>query len=66
MGGGSDMALLAHITTLVTRVGELSTKVQNSLEDGRVDASELKGLETAVLRLNQSSFYVLERAKQFM
>jgi hypothetical protein len=66
MGGGSDMAMLDNITTLVTRVGELSTKVQNSLEDGRVDASELKGLETAVLRLNQSSFYVLERAKQFM
>ena len=66
MGGGSDMAMLDNITTCVTRLGDLSTKVQQSLADGRVDADELKELETAVLRLNQSSFYVLERAKQFM
>ena len=66
MGGGSDMAMLDNITTCVTRLGDLSTKVQQSLADGRVDADELKELETAVLRLNQSSFYVPERAKQFM
>jgi len=66
MGGGSDMAMLDNITTCVTRLGDLSTKVQQSLDGGRVTADELKELETAVLRLNQSAHYVLERAKQFM
>jgi hypothetical protein len=66
MGAGSDMAMLDNITTLVTRVGELSKKVQQSLEDGRVNADELKELETCAFRMNQATFYVVERAKQFM
>jgi len=66
MGPASDMAMLDNITTLVTRVGELSAKVQKSLDDGRVSANELKELETAGMRLNQAVFYTIERAKQFM
>lgn len=63
-GVATDMAMLDNITELVQRVGELSGKVHSSLEDGKVDSDELSDLETAVFRLNQSAFHVLERAKQ--
>ena len=66
MGPASDMAMLDTFTELFTRVGEMSKKVQQSLEDGSVNADELKELETCAFRMNQSAFYVVERAKQFM
>ncbi|WP_041522972.1 phage regulatory CII family protein [Gilvimarinus agarilyticus] len=62
----SDMAMLDNITETVTRVGELSRKVQESLADGVVDAEEMAQLERAVMRMCQGGFMVLERAKQFM
>lgn len=65
-GDAGDMAMLDNITETVTRVGDLSRKVQESLADGRVDADEMRALETAVMRLTQAGFAVLERARQFM
>lgn len=64
-GTASDMAMLDNITELVKRVGDLSARVHESLADGVVDRDELARLETATLRLTQSAFQVLERAKQF-
>lgn len=65
-GLACDSSMLENVTELVTRVGVLTRKVQESLEDGKVDQGELKELEAASLHLCQASMTVVSRAKQFM
>lgn len=64
-GVASDMAMLDDITKLVERVGKLSGSVHKSLSDGVVDDDEMRELETCAMRLTQSTFQVIERAKQY-
>lgn len=68
LGNGElgDMAMLDAVTELVTRVGELTRSVQESLDDGRVDQDEWAGLQEALSRLVSAGHGVLKRAEQYM
>ncbi len=65
-GVASDMAMLDNVTDLVTKVGELTSTISKSLDDGVVKPDEARELEACTLRLTQAAYTVLERAKQFM
>lgn len=60
----SDVAMLETVTKLFQRVGMLAGKVQKSLEDGKVDADELRDLQAEFFRVVRAGAGVIERAKQ--
>lgn len=60
-----DMAMLDNVTELVQRTGELAGEIQKALADGVVDPDEIKRMQFALYRLQQSGFGAVKRAEQF-
>tara|TARA_R110002167_G_scaffold98718_13_gene259448 strand:+ start:1723 stop:2208 length:486 start_codon:yes stop_codon:yes gene_type:complete len=60
-----DMAMLDNVTELVQRTGELAGEIQQALADGVVDRDEIKRMQYALYRLQQSGVGAVKRAEQF-
>lgn len=65
-GDVGDMAMLDSITQLVTRVGDMSRTVQESLADGRVDRNEYEELKRCLANLVAAGHAVVMRAEQYL
>ncbi|WP_421865194.1 phage regulatory CII family protein [Motiliproteus sp.] len=64
-GAAGDMAMLDNVTELVKRTGELAGEIQAALADGKVDPDELRRMQFALYRLQQSSYGAVTCAAQF-
>lgn len=62
--GGSATSMLAGISEMLHRESDLTSKVAKSLEDNRIDLDELAELELLTLRMAQSVFGLMARARQ--
>tara|TARA_R110001583_G_scaffold34551_1_gene115882 strand:- start:30492 stop:30962 length:471 start_codon:yes stop_codon:yes gene_type:complete len=64
-GVSGDMGMLDNVTQLMTRVGELTRSIHDSLADGQIDHDEMRTLQHLMYRLMQSGQGVLQRAEEF-